>query len=68
MDLQVSREIKAAALQAIRYVQLLTLSQIIPTITIKMINIIAGKNTTPEEERSKYMPSPSRSKFLSPTQ
>jgi hypothetical protein len=43
MDLQVSREIKAAALQAIRYVQLLTLSQIIPTITIKMINIIAGK-------------------------
>jgi hypothetical protein len=43
MDLQVSRENKAAALQAIRYVQLLTLSQIIPTITIKMINIIAGK-------------------------
>jgi len=43
MDLQVSRKNKAAALQAIRYVQLLTLSQIIPTITIKMINIIAGK-------------------------
>jgi hypothetical protein len=43
MDLQVSRENKAAALQVIRYVQLLTLSQIIPTITIKMINIIAGK-------------------------
>ena len=49
MDLQVSRGNKAAALQVIRCVQLLTLSQLIPTITVKMINITAGKNTTPEE-------------------
>jgi hypothetical protein len=49
MDLHVSRGNKAAALQVIRYVQLLTLSQINATITVKMINITAGKNTTPEE-------------------
>ena len=49
MDLQVSRENKAAALQVIRYVQLLLLSQRTPTITVKMINITAGKNTTPEK-------------------
>ena len=42
MDLQVSRGKDVAALQRIRYVQLLALSQRTPTIRVKMINITAG--------------------------
>ena len=50
MDFQLLGRKKAAALQRIRYEQLLALSQRTPTIKVKMIDITAGKNTTLEEK------------------
>ena len=60
MDLQESRRNKATALQRISYAELLALSQRTSTIIVEMIDITAGKGTTPEEEHSKYMPSPTQ--------
>jgi hypothetical protein len=65
MDLQVSRGNKAAALQVIRYVQLIKLSQITPTITVKMININATKKYNSRRRALKiYALSPQSAKAL----